>query len=217
MARIDNEGNWIDPKGNAIPKKYVKPIDKKRDRVVENFVKKWQKLQEDLAQFKAELIEGFEDYTAFVLAESGAKIGGVKGNVTLTNFSATWKIERAKSEFIEFDERINIVKTIIEACIKKWSKDVVSPIKPIVEKVFEVDHKGRMNIKGLKSLKELNIKDQQWQRAMEILDEAEKVTGTKTYFRVYERKGPEDNWKHHTLDFANILPRKKKSSKKVKK
>jgi hypothetical protein len=205
MAKKDDNKNWLDTRGNAVPVKYVKEIDKERDRTVERIYSRYLKLQAKLKKAKREVIDEFERYLEYSAQNSQTQPGGIKGNVTLTDFSGTVKVERSIQDYIDFDERINTVKQLIDQCISKWSQDIVTPIKPIIDKVFEVDSKARLNIKGLKSLRELKISDPIWQQAMDLLSEAEKVIETKEYFRVYERDAS-GIFKAISLDWSSIEP-----------
>jgi Protein of unknown function (DUF3164) len=213
MAKKDVKGNWLDPRGNAVPAQYVKPLDKKRDQVVMRSIRRIQALHAKMQIIKGEIIAGFKAYIEYSHNHSGVSVGGEKGNATLTNFSGNFKIERSVSETIEFSEQILTVKELIDLCLEKWTSDLKGrPIKQLVDKVFQVDKKGRLNIKGLKSLKELNIKDENWKKAMVVLDEAERVTGSKTYFRFYHRSDLEGKFENIPLDFAAvepIMPKKK--------
>ena len=56
MAMKDKQGNWLDDKGRPIPEEYVKPIDKKRDKLVESIIKRVTKLSAKLADEKVEIV-----------------------------------------------------------------------------------------------------------------------------------------------------------------
>ena len=57
------------------------------------------------------------DVQAFVelsAEQYGAKLGGIKGNVTLTSYDGKYKIQRAIAEYLHFDERLQVAKELID-------------------------------------------------------------------------------------------------------
>lgn len=204
ITKKDSTESWLDAQGDWVPVRHIKPVDKKRDRAVEKIIKEAERLNQDIARFRRLCDDTIEDFLTYSLKETGEKPGGKK-SVTLSNFSYTAKVERADQDFIDFDERLIRVKELIDECIKEWGADAPSDLVTIITKVFETDKKGRLNIKGLLSLQNLNVTNGKWKKAMSILTEAKRVVASKTYIRFFTRP-PGGSYKSILLDFASIDP-----------
>ena len=68
---------------------------------------------------------------------------------------------------------------------------------------FQVDKEGLINTSRVLSLRRLNIKDEDWEKAMEAISDSIQVASTKPYIRFYERDQTGD-YKPITLDMAAI-------------
>ena len=142
MAVKDERGNWIDAKGDAIPPKYIDPVDKKRDVLVEKLIRKAVKLSKALAEFKEEAFDEIEKYLSWVKEKYGVNLYTDKGNKQLSNFSNTQRIDVLVASIVEFDERIAMAKQLIDECIHEWSGGANDKIRMLVEHAFKVDKKA---------------------------------------------------------------------------
>jgi len=203
MARTDANGDWIDPRGRSVPKTYIKPIDRARDAVVEKIVKDMLLLEQRMIQLKAESLERLRKYIAKVEAENNAPREG-KGNITLTNFSGDKQVEYSLNDILEFDERLQVAKSIIDECLTRWSADANPKLRVVVDQAFQVDKKGRIDTRAILKLKDLNIRDKQWKQAMELISQALRVVGTRKYLVARVRKTPHDKFKTVNLNFSSI-------------
>lgn len=188
--------------GNLVPIAKIKPIDLARDALVLEIVEKARDLNGIMTDFKTDT---FADIAAFVQLSAeqyGAKLGGEKGNVTLYSFDGKYKIQRAMSENIVFDERLQAAKALIDACIVKWSEGINDNIHVLVNDAFRVDKEGKISTGRVLGLRRLNIVDPEWQAAMNAISESLQVVGTKAYIRIYEREGESDKYVPLSLDLA---------------
>lgn len=188
--------------GNLVPIAKIKPIDLARDALVQEIVEKARDLNGIMTDFKTDT---FADIAAFVQLSAeqyGAKLGGEKGNVTLYSFDGKYKIQRAMSENIVFDERLQAAKALIDACIVKWSEGINDNIHVLVNDAFRVDKEGKISTGRVLGLRRLNIVDPEWQAAMNAISESLQVIGTKAYIRIYEREGEGDKYVPLSLDLA---------------
>lgn len=190
--------------GHLVPIEMIKPIDLERDKLVKDLVKAARTLNLNIAKFKA---DAFGDIAAFVQLSAeqyGAAIGGTKGNVTLMSFDGRFKVQRAVSETLAFDERLQAAKALIDACIHEWAKGSLPEIKALVNDAFQVDKQGSINTGRVLGLRRMDIDDERWQRAMQAISEAVQVVGSKSYVRVYERVGDSDHYVPIPLDVAAV-------------
>lgn len=197
-------GYWQDAKGALIPVDKIKPIDRTRDELVKELVAKSYELSALLAAFKQ---QAFADIAAFVqlsAEEYNAEVGGKKGNLTLYTFDGRYKIVRAISENIRFDERLQAAKALIDECLKDWTAGASSELKAIVNSAFDADKQGNISTAKILGLRRLDIKDARWLTAMTAIGEAIQVVGSKAYIRVYERIGDTDQYRQIPLDLAAV-------------
>jgi hypothetical protein len=190
--------------GSLVPESTIKPIDLARDQIVNEIVEKAKLVSNQIAEFKAGT---FADIQAFIEMSSeqyGAKVGGVKGNVTLMSFDGRYKVQRSIAESISFSEQLQAAKVLIDECIHAWSEGANDNIRVLVNDAFQVDKEGNINIGRVLGLRRLNITDEKWKQAMQAIGDAVQVVGSKSYVRVYERVGDADKWNPIALDVAAI-------------
>lgn len=183
------EGYMQDQKGRLIPIATIKPIDIERDKLVREIVRDAKELSTDIVRFKT---DKFGDIAAFIELSSeqyGVTLRGAvgKGNVTLFTFDGKYKVLRAISEHLMFDERLQAAKALIDECITAWSQGSRPEIQVLVNNAFQVDQQGKISTDRVLGLRRLDIQDERWQSAMSAISDAVQVVGSKSYIRVYER------------------------------
>lgn len=201
------EGYRKDGQGRLVPVDTIKPIDLDRDRLVVLIAEKAQALNALLVEFKGTVfgdIETFLDHSAkaYKVKPRGSK---GKGNLSLVSFDGRYKVQRAVAEYITFDERLQVAKSLIDECIHDWSQGSRSELRVLINDAFQVDQAGNINMGRVLGLRKLAIDDKRWKRAMEAISDAIKVTGSKAYVRVYERVGDSNEYRPICLDLAAVV------------
>jgi hypothetical protein len=176
-----------DAKGALWPVENIREIDRLRNDLVGEIVARTRAQSEALAQFKAAVFGDIEAFVQLSGEKYGVNMGGKKGNVSLLSFDGRYKVQRAVSESLVFDERLQIAKELVNQCIHLWSEGSRSEIRALINDAFQVDKEGRVNTARILGLRRLEITDEKWQKAMQAIGESIQVAGSKTYFRVYER------------------------------
>jgi hypothetical protein len=196
------EGYLKNAEGHLVPESLVKPIDKARDQLVQELLARALSLREVLGQFKSQALADIAAFIDLSAEQYDAKIGGKKGNVTLHSFDGRYKIQFAVSEKIQFDERLQAAKALIDECITEWSEGSRPEIKVLVLDAFKTDKEGNLNHGRILGLRRLEINDPRWINAMKAIGESVQVVGSKTYVRFYERDGDTDQYDAISLDIA---------------
>lgn len=204
MAEIDSQGRWIDGAGNPVPPKYIDPVDKKRDALVEREFKAALAAQKQLAKFKAAVLSGISGYLDWLAQRNGEETLNPGGNYILTGFSGHKRIQIKINKVLEFDERLQLAKQKIDQCIEKWSDGANDNLKVIIFDAFKVDQKGQVDTRRILSLRKLQIKDAQWKAAMELIAEAVMVTGTRSYLLFQSKPHKDAEWETLRLDLAGV-------------
>lgn len=181
------EGYMENAQGHLIPRDQVREIDMARHELVMEKVAKVRAMREALARLKAELMGDVGAFVALSAEKYGAKLGGDKGNVSLTSYDGRYKIVRQVAEHITFDERLQAAKALVDECLRDWTEGARSELQALIDQAFQVDKEGRINTGRILNLRRLEITDERWQQAMRAIGDSIQVTGTKAYVRVYER------------------------------
>ena len=197
------EGYVMNAKGHYVPLSAVKEIDKLRDDVVQDIISRAKELRSQMIGVKDIMFGNFHEFVELSAHEYDTKIGGQKGNVSLLSFDGKYKVQIAIQDNLVFDERLQVAKSLIDECLREWTKDSNDNIKAIIDNAFAVDKEGKINIRRVLSLRSLNITDDKWQKAMQAISDATQVISSKEYMRFYERD-EYGKYQQITLDFASV-------------
>ena len=199
---IEGKEYWRDAKGNLTPAELVKEIDKARDALVHEWVERGRDLSKAISHFKEGIFGDVQAFIELSAEKYGAKVGGNKGNVTLFSYDGKYKIQRAINESLQFDERIQAAKVLIDECLNEWSEGSRPELKALIERAFNVDKGGNLNTSRILGLRRVEIQDSRWQNAMQAISESVQVVSSKAYVRLYERVGETDQYVPIALDVA---------------
>lgn len=187
MSEKIPEGYRPNANGDLVLIANIKEIDLLRDEVVQEIAAEARERSGELAAFKTGVMDRIQDFVSMSAARFKVKLGGTKGNLSLISFDGRYKVVVANQDYITFDERLQIAKAIIDKCIKKWSDGSTPEILALVNDAFQVDRAGNVSIRRILGLRQLDIADKDWKKAMDAISESLQVTGSKSYLRVYER------------------------------
>lgn len=182
-----NQEYMQDSQGRLVPKQNVKEIDLLRDELVLELAKKFEALQADLSAHKLNFLSEIEAFVELSADKYGIKLGGSKGNVTLTSYAGEYKITRAIAETITFDERLQAAQTLIRQCMRDWTEGQNSNLVALVDNAFEVNKEGNVSTTRILSLRRINIDDERWKTAMQAISDSVQVVASKAYVRLYKR------------------------------
>ncbi len=197
------QGYMKDNQGRLVPEEMVTEIDRTRDDLVREIVDKATEHSKALADFKAGVMADIEAFVQLSAERFGVKFGGKKGNVQLQSYDGEYRVVRAISDYIAFDERLQVAKELIDACIQDWSEGSRDEIKALINDAFYVDKQGKINTNRILGLRRLNITDPKWRQAMDAISESIQVSGSKSYVRIYKRQG-DGSYKQINLDLAAL-------------
>lgn len=197
------KGYMKDAQGRLVPRNKVKEVDQIRDRLVRTLFKKAKDLNQLIGVFKDESMESIKEFVQKSADEYGVQMGGKKGNVSLVSYDGEYKVNLTISDYVTFDERLQVAKELVDNCIRRWSKGARGEIKVLVEDAFQVDKQGKVNTKRILALRRLDISDEEWKQAMDAISESITVLNSKEYIRIYRRDG-EGAYHQLPLDIAAV-------------
>ena len=186
--------------GHLVPEHQVRDQDKLRDNVARDLAAQAVAISESMAAFKAKALADIEDLISISLERYGVKLGGKKGNVSITTYDGEFKIERALANRLSFTEEILAAKELIYACIRKWSAGADRHLMALVDRGF-TGRNGEIRTNDVLDLMRLEIDDEDWKTAMEALRDSIQVNGKAVYIRVYRRIG-DDRYEQINLNLA---------------
>ncbi len=200
------DGYKKDAMGRLVPVKNIDEIDLLRDELVKEKIAKMQALQKELLAIKHELLNDIGAFVDMSAEKYGVKVGGKMGNVTLSTFDGSAKLQLQAAKNLVFDERLHAAKTLVDGCIKRWAADANENLHVLVDDAFQVDKEGKINTQRVLSLTRLKINDDAWQKAMQAIKDSLSVTNTTVYVRGYVRKPgrSDDKMTAIVLDLARV-------------
>jgi len=204
MATKDDKGRWIDASGNPVPVKYIDPVEKKRDVLVEKQIRQALLMQERLRKFKFSVLADIAKYLDWLAERNGEQSLSPGGNYQLTGFSGSKRVMIKINKVIEFDERLQLAKQKIDDCLERWSQGANDNLKAVVFDAFKVDRKGNVDTKRILGLRKLKIRDKAWIAAMELITEAVTITGTRSYLMFQVKADKDAEWETLRLDLAGV-------------
>lgn len=204
MPDLNSNDYMEDAQGRLVHVEQIKEIDKTRDGLVRHIVQNARTVQKTMMEYKSLAMDEIEAFVDLSAQEYDVKFGGKKGNITLLSFDGKYKVQVQISEYLIFDERLQVAKKMIDECFVTWTEGSRSEVKTIINDAFSVNQEGKINVRRILGLRRLEISDPLWLKAMTAISDSLQVAGSKTYMRVYERIGKEDQWRNISLDFAAI-------------
>ncbi len=186
--------------GHLVPVANVSELDKVRDETVRVLVEWAEEMGRSVAAFRATAANRVAAFCELSAQEFGADLGGEKGNVTLTSYDGSMKVVRARADQITFTEAVRVTRELCFRCIAKWSEGANANLATVVRRSFEADKNGHLSAAKILSLRTYEIKDDpDWDAAMDALDRAIQVVGSRQYVRFY-RRGPDGRYAQVGVD-----------------
>ena len=203
---MQSEKPWINKKGEEVHPDMVRVDEKIKDELVRSIMTRVEGKREDMISFKSDILAQIQTYIELLRDEYGLDPMSKSrvGNFSLQSFDGMLKIQIAVSQHIEFDEKLTLAKEKIDTYLKEITKDAGGELKTLIMKVFEVDKKGNINAKQVLSLKSYDITHPIWLEAMDLIDKAVEIVGSKSYLRFYRRDSVDGKYEAVSLDFSSI-------------
>ena len=202
-ATFDPSQYRTDARGALVPINSIKPSDLMRDDLIKEIIAKVTPLNAQLAELKRDVINDLRSFIDISANEYGVALGGKKGNVTLTSFDGAYRIQIAMQDTLHFDERLQAAKQLIDECLHEWTQNSGAELKTIVQAAFDVNKEGQINTSRVLGLRRLNIQNEKWLQAMNILSDSIQVQASKEYVRFYQRN-KDGKYELINLDIATL-------------
>lgn len=203
------EDMWINAQGHHIPAGLVSDADKMKDELVKRLHAKADGVRDLMSALKTECFQDLQTARDLIFEKYGAKIGGAKGNFTMTSFDGKLSIEVKVTDRISFGTELQAAKALIDEFISDNAADANDNIRALVEHAFQVNTAGRLDTGRILGLRKLQMKDRdgnpdaKWAAAMLAISDAVQVHGTATYL-LFKEQDVRGTMVTKTLDFAAL-------------
>lgn len=192
-----------DNQGRKVPVELVKDIDKLRDQTVRKIMDHTFEMRNTLKAFKKYIWNDIQEFLSISAEQHGVTFGGKKGNIALTTYDGKFKIIIAVNDVLQFNEKLQVAKQIIDELLKEWSEDARPELRALVDHAFAVDKQGNISTERVLGLRKINITDAKWREAMQAITDSIQIASSKTYMRFYSQK-TDGSYEHIPLDVAAL-------------
>jgi hypothetical protein len=197
-------GYMKDAEGRLVPEAVVKPEHKQEDRLVRDLINDAMGLNKQLAAFRQRAHQDIQAHLQLIAEQYGVTRGGKKGNVTLTSYDGSLRVQLAVGEFIDFGPELQVAKQLIDECLTSWSDNAPDELKAIVTDAFKVNKEGKLDKDRILGLRRFQFDDNRWKRAMQAISVSVRVTRSKEYIRFYRRPAADQDFVQIPLALANV-------------
>lgn len=178
------------PDGSMIAFEKLEPEDQIAHEFVTTFFPKAEKLQQDMIDLKRATLSEMVASRQMMFDDLGVSKGGKKGNMTLRSACGRMLVRMTISKHVSFGSELEAAKTLIFEVVNDELTQGGSPlIKAIVEDVFSLNSKGRIDTAGILNLRNdkyaKEVKDPRWDKAMVALEKAIIRDVATTYVNFY--------------------------------
>ena len=199
------ENLWTDINGDQVPAKYVSKFDKARDAVSRRILKRFNAGRKVLEQIVRESIADLDGLMQ--LKESV----GAKGNFQTSSFDGLIQVSIDQQYNIQLDERVararELMLEYVNSELSRLDKDTTF-LRKLVEDSFRANARGYLPISSILKLTRYEVKDERWNEARGILQDAMKPVPGKRYLNCRVRNTPQQDFKTIRLDLADCWPEK---------
>lgn len=196
----------INGRGERVHVDLIKGDELMRDTLVNALLADAEVFRGMLAEFRAKSEQRVEEYMNTLMEKYriNAMARSKKGNITLENYASTAKIQIAIQDKLAFDEKIQLAKMKFDEYFEQVTAQSSEEIKLLINKAFDVDKEGNVDVKKILELRSYDIRHPKWVEGVALIEEAKKVVHSKRFIRFYRRNDPADKWEHVSLDLAAV-------------
>ncbi len=180
----------------------ITSAEQQRDELVLRFIRQAKMLQATIKTFKDCCLNEVDIFIDSTIDYQNKTTNEAMDDVQLLSFDGKYKIRCTFSKSINLDKHLQIAKKLIDICVNRWGKGTYSDAEILIKDAFKVDSTGQINIRRILNLKRLDIKDDEWQTAMQFISQSGQVINNKNYIHLYERVENNGKWKPILLDIA---------------
>lgn len=204
----NKDATWRNADGDKVPVKFVPLMDKKKEALAAKLHKSALSLEATLANLHNTMCDAFADITVMVREEYALKYKKemkTKGSITWFNFDRSIKIEADKNDIVKWDNALmTAAKEQLDRYLRANLTEANELIAGLVAGAF-ANSRGMIDSgKVFQILKyREKIKATPFQKACQLMADAQSVDRTKLYMRIWE-KLEDGQYRNINLNFSSI-------------
>lgn len=205
MIYKPTDNTWKDETGNSVPYTRTTAVERRKEKEAAILSKIAVSLSNDLIAFKIRFGKACDDIFEQAMKAMDADAKKAKGNFTWYNFDRSIKVEKSINERIDFDDAaIAAAKIKLNEYLDKNLSETDEALRGLINSAFETS-KGKLDAKKVLSLlkHKQRIKSQDFQDAMNLIEQSIRRPDSKTYYRISERQENGD-YKVIDLNFSSL-------------
>ncbi|MDD5276756.1 MAG: DUF3164 family protein [Methylovulum sp.] len=203
MNTVDLSKYRKNSQGHLVPLEDIPEIKLQRDDLVRELVNQAVDYRVALEAFKLQAENDIEAHIELAADQFDVKLGSDKGNLSLSSLDGQYQVKISTERLIQFDENIEAAKKCMDDYLEKATQ-ADKNLRKLLKSIFHVNDAGNLDAKKLLMLDKLDIDDDNWKKAMAIIQKAKDTSQTKRYMRFYQRVGKERKWAQISLNFSGI-------------
>lgn len=200
---MKTEKVWIDIKGDTVPARYVSKFDKARDAVSRRIHKRFTEERKRLELLVKDCIADLDE-----LMKLKASVG-VKGNFQTSSFDGNIQVSIDQQYTVQLDERVAKARELMleyaNSELARLDKGTTF-LRKVVEESFRANAKGFLPVASILKLMRYEVKDERWNEARGILQDAMRPVPGKRYLNCRVRESRQHDFRTIRLDVADCWP-----------
>ena len=202
----------VDSDGNPVPIKHVNAFDRLRDKKVMAIYNRWTKARQVVERCMAECLQDLAELQGERSKQPKGQLG-IKGNFSISSFDGLVNVQIRQNYNIVLDARSVQARDMMfeyaESMIGKV-KDIagvdVQFLRKTIATTFKPSSTGQLPIGKVYDLIRLDVRDPQWIKARELLQESMDSQKGKAYLVVAKKPDHQHDAETIRLDAADCWP-----------
>jgi len=189
--------------GHLIPVSVVADRDKLEDQLVRGIVTQFEDMQSKLKDLKNGTMADLRAFQDVCAERWGVVRKGKKGGVQLTTYDGEYTVTISVDRVLRFNSDLEIAENLVSDCVRKWTEGSRPEVLALIDQAFRRDENGNLSTKAVLELRALQIDDEDWKKAMQIISGSLRVASTRDYVRVHKK---DENGKplHISLNISGL-------------
>jgi Protein of unknown function (DUF3164) len=207
-VKFQTDKIWVNASGDAVPFKFVPPIDRKKETMAQKVYKQAlqaEKILQDLYYFMADTFSAINALVKKEYEIKGKEKKAGKGSFTWFNFDKSLKIEADIHEVVKWDEALS---SEAYQLFKEYISQALSGDRELIDGLVTetfANNKGMIDTKKAFQIIKWGrkIKHSKFQKACDLLIQAQGIDRTKLYMRVWVKE-EDGSYRNIVLNFSQI-------------
>ncbi len=191
--------------GGLTPLDLVKVEDFMEDQMVRKIIGFAKLLSAELARFKKHTRADIAEFDRMLEAKYGLVKRGRAGagNQKYRTIDGLMMVETRVNKLIEFGPQLQVAKGLVDECLNEWTDDGRAEVRGLITRAFKVDKAGQISKDAIFELFKVESDDPRWLQAMDAINAAVRVIGSKEYLHFSFREDREADWIRISLNIAD--------------